>query len=171
VSPEHILTPKRMLTLLDRIERDAEEAERHARRLAEEYGWVYGLGLTQWTGSYPPSDPYAAWDANLDKATDEPDGFPDKAIIPYVAALRAARVVTLQSCAGHPGRDGHLWFQADLSHDALGFLLASAAITHVRRLYKPEDCWEIIFGDLYGAMAYLFTALLIPMPQKKGSAT
>ena len=46
MSPEEMIRPRRMLTLLDRIERDAEETERLARRVEEDYGWIYTLGLT-----------------------------------------------------------------------------------------------------------------------------
>lgn len=55
---------------------------------------------------------YASWDdaVRVGNVTSEADGLPDTAMVPLVQAIREhTSLVTLQSCQGHPGNDGHLW--------------------------------------------------------------
>lgn len=93
--------------------------------------------------------PYATWDPSL--ATDEPDGLPDRAIVPLVEALRSRGVVTLQSCAGHPGTDdGCLWVRADSvdgAHLRLFVLdvVGRDVFDRVSLTYWPERRWEFVW--------------------------
>lgn len=90
--------------------------------------------------------PYATWDESVSagRVTDDPDGFPDKAIVELVEHLRRLGVVTLQSCAGHPGvSDGVLWVDAR-SVTAESFLRPPRGpFTYISRVWHPEDRWEI----------------------------
>lgn len=103
--------------------------------------------------------------------TDERDGRPDTAIVPYVNILRERGVDTYQSCSGHVyeydeetlREDGTLWFDAPVDVDAL---VESGEFSRVQRMHHPEDCWEVIFpgmaqgpSALASAMAALFAAL------------
>lgn len=91
-------------------------------------------------------EPYATWDRNLPLATDKPDGFPDRAMIPLVTALRAAGFTTYQSCSGHLREgDGTLWIREgpQRGHDPDPF-------TRIQHVYKgPEgDYWEFWWESL-----------------------
>jgi hypothetical protein len=91
------------------------------------------------------TDPYATWDSALadSKASDEPDGWPDLAMIPLVEWLRAAGIVTLQSCAGHLGTDdGHIWVDAD-SEAVYG--LDWSPFTKVALHIHPKWFWEFMW--------------------------
>lgn len=97
------------------------------------------------------ADPYATWDPS--QATDDPDGLPDRAIVPLVEDLRGRGVVTLQSCAGHAGRqDGHLWVRADTValesvHQLIVAAAADSLFHRVALMYGPEPTpvWEFVW--------------------------
>jgi hypothetical protein len=94
------------------------------------------------------SDPYETWDSALanGKASDEPDGWPDLAMIPLVEWLRAAGIVTLQSCSGHPGTDdGHLWIDATTVPDAAVDGLDWSPFTAVALHLHPRRFWEFVW--------------------------
>lgn len=105
------------------------------------------VGMTEW----PATDP-----------TPVADNRPDTAIFPYVQALNESGVTTYQSCSGHvhadgTRTDGHLWFDApDVAVDRL---VASDAITYVRRMHKAEQCWEVVFPGLSHGEAALERAM------------
>jgi hypothetical protein len=106
-------------------------------------------------------DNYATWDTS--KATDEPDGFPDRALVPLITALRRAGRQTLQSCAGHIGSsDGLIWFASDaLGDDEVQEILLQPVFDRVVRVFKPEERWEIGWNprDLNAAIAGLAMCL------------
>lgn len=109
--------------------------------------------------------------------TDKPDGKPDTAIVPYVNKLQSEGVETYQSCAGHQyeqngtklSESGTLWFECeDLDVDRL---VMSPQMTLVKRVYKPEQCWEVVFpGHAIGeeafgiAMEHLFECIDVDLP-------
>lgn len=90
-------------------------------------------------------------------ATDASDGRLDRPMVPYLKGLNnLPGIRTVQSCSGHVHDDGsmssgHLWFRlAQRLH--IGFervsiptLSGSPLIEEVCRLYKPEDCFAIVF--------------------------
>lgn len=94
------------------------------------------------------TDAFATWDDAIaaGHVSDDPDGLPDRAIIPLVEDLRAAGIVTLQSCAGHTGSaDGVLWVREEGTWPAcVGDLLINAELfTEIKFAYHPERRWEI----------------------------
>lgn len=94
-------------------------------------------------------DPYATWDRNLVLATDKPDGFPDRAMVPLVTALRAAGFTTYQSCSGHFQKsDGTLWIKEGPQR-AYG---SDDPFTRIQHVFKgPEgDYWEF-WWESFGA--------------------
>lgn len=90
------------------------------------------------------SDAYATWDPAI--ATDEADGLPDRIMVPIVEALRAAGIVTYQSCCGHEPTAGYpytssgtLWLASTaLSDEDLATLAASGHFEEVARLWGRE---------------------------------
>lgn len=91
----------------------------------------------------PVHEPYATWKPEL--ATDEPDGMPDRAIVPLVESLRKRGIVTVQSCAGHYGSgDGCLWVKAEsvTAESALQMRGGRSPFSAIRRTRHPEDRWE-----------------------------
>jgi len=97
------------------------------------------------------NDPYVT--RNPDKATDEPDGNPDTAMVPYVEALRAEGIETYQSCAGHgpdgQSSDAHLWFESDaMAEGGARYLAQHDGFHSVCRRYAREDCWEVVFAGM-----------------------
>lgn len=93
-------------------------------------------------------DPYVTWDPS--EATDDPDGLPDRAIVPLVESLRARGIVTLQSCIGHPyrgegtaGYDGTLWVRAETVDGAhIRHFLLREPLDRVKLVHWPERRWE-----------------------------
>jgi hypothetical protein len=88
---------------------------------------------------------YVVWDATIMKATDGPDGLPDRAIVPLIEGLRSLGYTTLQSCTGHFGEsDGMLWIREapELRWlTRLPNLHPFSRIQHV--IHGPEgECWE-----------------------------
>jgi hypothetical protein len=64
-------------------------------------------------------------------------------MIPLVECLRAAGIVTLQSCSGHPGtNDGHLWIDATTVPDAAVDGLDWSPFTAVALHLYPRRFWE-----------------------------
>lgn len=96
----------------------------------------------------PTVDPYVTWDQAIrdGQITDGPDGLPDRAIVPLVEHLRRHGIVTLQSCAGHPGSDdGCLWLADDprLAAKIARLIVGRHPFTAVKRTHHPERRWEI----------------------------
>lgn len=80
--------------------------------------------------------PYVTWDRYKDRATDFDDAYPDKKMVPVVEQLRAAGIVTYQSCQGHKLNDyvrssGLLWLA--------GTALSDDALTRLARLRTRSD--------------------------------
>ena len=88
------------------------------------------------------SDPYVTWGRNLPLATDKPDGFPDRVMVPLVEALRDAGFTTYQSCSGHfQEGDGTLWIKEGPHKDRWPDQMWFQRIQHV--WHGPEgDYWE-----------------------------
>ena len=88
------------------------------------------------------TDPYAVWDATVSRATDNPDGLPDRFLVPLITDLRAAGFVTYQSCSGHfQEGDGTLWIELGPHVD---YWIDSASFTRIQHVHHgPEgDYWE-----------------------------
>lgn len=85
------------------------------------------------------NDPYATW--SPERATDEPDGLPDIRIVPLIDLLRLSGFVTLQSCSGHPGFDGHIYF--DPRTVPASWKALRAPFSTVRETYHPEPWFEL----------------------------
>lgn len=107
-------------------------------------------------------DPYRTWDDALaiGQITDAPDGLPDRAIVPLIERLRADGIITLQSCAGHPGEsDGVLWIADTPTVRArLAPLLTDPTpFTYLKRTHHPQRQWEIgwLPADVAWAMGRL----------------
>ncbi len=89
--------------------------------------------------SYP--NPYSTWDAAT--PTDEPDGLPDKKIVPLVEYLRGIGIVTLQSCIGHKNHsDGTLWVRAESVDEESVRRLFGSPFVFIKRAWWPEEQWE-----------------------------
>lgn len=107
-------------------------------------------------------DPYATWDPG--RATDEPDGLPDRAIVPLVEHLRALGIVTLQSCAGHQGSDGTLWVRADTVDPVAVRWLPMRPFDRMQRVVWPEDRWEFHWRPDHAQQAIDVLYALQPPP-------
>jgi hypothetical protein len=114
------------------------------------------------------ADPYATW--RPWQATDDPDGLPDRLIVPLVELLRARGVVTLQSCSGHrrpsPTEkgcwwvdNGVLWVDAATVDEGTVRALLGAPFERIHRCYWPFDQWEFLWHptDADAAIAALAT--------------
>ena len=87
---------------------------------------------------------YKTWDAAT--PTDEPDGLPDKRIVPLVEYLRSIGVITLQSYIGHKGySDGTLWVRAGSVDEESIRRLFGAPFEFIKRAWWPEEQWEFIW--------------------------
>lgn len=91
-------------------------------------------------------DPWATWDPSL--ATDEPDGLPDRLMVPLVEELRRLGVVTYQSCQGHPGQSGCLWVESSgLTIRGAQELSRVEGIEQVGLVFGRErvPVWEVVW--------------------------
>ena len=89
-------------------------------------------------------NPYSTWDAAT--PTNEPDGLPDKRIVPLVEYLRSIGVITLQSCIGHKGySDGTLWICADSVDEESIRHLFGTPFVFIKRAWWPKEQWEFVW--------------------------
>jgi hypothetical protein len=122
-------------------------------------------------------DPYVTWDPS--RATDDPDGLPDRAIVPLVESLRGRGIVTLQSCIGHPyrgegtaGYDGTLWVRAETVDGAyIRHFLLRDPFDRVQLVFWPERRWEFAWRPEYADAALAALGDLLPAAERKGMGT
>ncbi len=111
-------------------------------------------------------DPYSTWEP--ERATDEPDGLPDKAMVLLVEYLRSIGIVTLQSCAGHEGHsDGTLWVLADTVNEASVRRRFGTPFVFIKRTWWPENRWEFIWFSQDTAHAIAELAYLCPNRRRR----
>lgn len=109
---------------------------------------------------------YATWLPEL--ATDEPDGLPDRGMVPLVESLRSAGFTTYQSCYGHDGQgDGCLWIaEAPQFKYDFGPFSRIQVVLHGPEGRAWEWWWE--FPNAEAALSILATAYL---PHRKVGRT
>lgn len=108
---------------------------------------------------------YLTWDEAVagGNVTDEPDGLPDRLMVPFIEALRAAGVVTLQSCQGHPGSDdGCLWVLASSVPHLTAETICLPHFEKVSHTVHPVQRWEFVWlpENFWAAM----TSLAVDLP-------